>query len=261
MVELFSDQVRLLTLIVGCAALWSVESVAPLYLQTNRLRRSRPTLALAVILIVTTLALSFTTAAVAAFTAKYDLGILLLVKMPLWLATLGGIAALDLFTYFAHVLLHKSGIGWRFHRIHHSDNQVNVTTAFRQHPGETLWRILWQIFAIVSFGIPLWMLAVYLFISTLNAQLEHANIRVFEPVDRVIRLLFVTPNMHKVHHSREQFQTDTNYSNIFSVWDCMFGTYTERVDFDQLSYGLDGFDREDQQSWTALLNTPFSVRP
>jgi len=255
----FSDQVRLLALIVSCAALWSVESLAPLYLQANRFRRSRPNIALAVILIVTNLALSFATAGVVAFVAQHDLGILLLVKMPIWLATLSGIAALDLFTYVAHVLLHKSGLGWRFHRIHHSDNQVNVTTAFRQHPGETLWRILWQILAIVLFGIPLWMLAIYLCISTLNAQLEHANIRVFEPVDRVLRLLFVTPNMHKIHHSRRQFQTDTNYSNIFSVWDRMFGTYTARVDFDQLSYGLDGFDREDRQSLTALLKTPFFV--
>jgi sterol desaturase/sphingolipid hydroxylase (fatty acid hydroxylase superfamily) len=260
MVGLFSDQERLLTVIVGCAALWSVESLVPLYLQANRFRRSRPNIVLAVILIVTNLALSFATAGVTTFAAQHDLGILLLVKMPLWLATLFGIAALDLFTYIAHVLLHKSGIGWRFHRIHHSDNQVNVTTAFRQHPGETLWRISWQIFAIVLFGIPLWMLAIYLFISTLNAQLEHANIRLFEPVDRVLRLLFVTPNMHKVHHSRRQFQTDTNYSNILSVWDRMFGTYTAGVDFDQLSYGLDGFDREDQQSLTTLLKTPFSVR-
>jgi len=259
MVGLFSDQVRLLTLIVGCAALWSVESVAPLYLQANRFRRSSPNIALAIILIVTNLAFSFATAGVAAFTAQYHLGILLLVKMPLWLATLAGIAALDLFTYVAHVLLHKSSTGWRFHRIHHSDSQVNVTTAFRQHPGETLWRILWQILAIVLFGIPLWMLASYLFISTLNAQLEHANIRVFEPVDRVLRLLFVTPNMHKVHHSRKQFQTDTNYSNILSVWDRMFGTYTARLDFGQLSYGLDGFDQENQQTWRALLKTPFSV--
>ena len=258
MVELLSDQVRSLTLIVGCAALWSVESFAPLYLQANRFRRSRPNIALAVILIVTNLALSFAIAAVAAFTAQYELGILFLVRMPLWLGTLAGIAALDLFTYIAHVLLHKSGIGWRFHRIHHSDNQVNVTTAFRQHPGETFWRILWQILAIVSFGIPLWMLAIYLFISTLNAQLEHANIRVFEPVDRVLRLLFVTPNMHKVHHSRKQFQTDTNFSNILSVWDRMFGTYTARVDFDQLSYGLDGFDHEEKQTWRALLKIPFS---
>ena len=151
MVGLFSDQERLLTVIVGCAALWSVESLVPLYLQANRLRRSRPNIALAVILIVTNLALSFATAGVATFAAQHDLGMLLLVKMPLWLATLFGIAALDLFTYIAHVLLHKSGIGWRFHRIHHSDNQVNVPTAFRQHPGETLWRIPWQIFAIVFF--------------------------------------------------------------------------------------------------------------
>jgi len=180
--------------------------------------------------------------------------------MPLLLMTLLGVAALDLFTYFAHVLLHKTWLGWRFHQVHHSDIHVNVTTAFRQHPGETCWRILWQVIAITAFGIPLWLLAVYLFISTLNAQLEHTNIRIAEPLDRLLRLFFVTPNMHKVHHSRTQLQTDTNYSNILSVWDRLFGSYTARVDFDLLSYGLDGFDLEHEQTLKALLRTPFCSR-
>jgi len=257
--HLFSDQFRLLALIVGCACLWSVESVSPLYFQYDRFRRAKSNIALAVILILTNLATSFATAAVVASVAKHGFGVLLFFRMPTWLTTFLGVAVLDLFTYVAHVLLHKSRIGWRFHRVHHSDNQVNVTTAFRQHPGETLWRILWQVLAIGLFGIPLSVLAIYLFVSTLNAQLEHANIRVNESVGRVLRLVFVTPDMHKVHHSRLQFQTDTNYSNILSVWDRMFRTYTAPVDFDLLSYGLEGFDDEEQHTVRALLRTPFSA--
>jgi sterol desaturase/sphingolipid hydroxylase (fatty acid hydroxylase superfamily) len=177
--------------------------------------------------------------------------------MPSGLAGLFGVMALDLFTYFAHLLMHKSWLGWQFHRVHHSDKEVNVTTAFRQHPGETVWRILWQLLAVAMFGLPLSVVLVYLVISILNAQLEHTNIKLFAPLDRVLRLLFVTPNMHKVHHSREQIETDSNYSNIFSIWDRIFGTYTATVDFSRLRYGLDGLDDREKQTLPALLKLPF----
>ena len=102
------------------------------------------------------------------------------------------------------------------------------------------------------------VVVVYLAISTLNVQLEHANIKLNEPLDCLLRLVFVTPNMHKVHHSREQIETDTNYSNIFSVWDRIFGTYTSTIDFQRLRYGLDGFDDRRKQTMIALLRTPFA---
>ena len=125
------------------------------------------------------------------------------------------------------------------------------------HPGETLWRTLWYVLAIAPFGIPLWVLLIYLMVSTLNAQFEHSNIKLWEPLDRVLRLLLVTPNMHKVHHSRAQIQTDTNYSNIFSIWDRIFLTYTATIDFGLLRYGLDGFDDRKKQTFPALLKVPF----
>jgi len=87
-------------------------------------------------------------------------------------------------------------------------------------------------------------------------ELEHANIRLFR-VDRWLRLLIVTPNMHKVHHSRDQRETDSNYSNIFSLWDRLFGTYTSSIDFCRLNYGLDGFDVKERQTLYGLLKMPF----
>ena len=168
-----------------------------------------------------------------------------------------GVVALDFFAYLAHVLLHKSWVGWQFHRVHHSEKAVDVTTAFRQHPGETVWRILWQLAAIVVFGLPLWVVALYLTLSGLNAQLEHANVRLSDRVDGLLRLVVVTPNMHKTHHSRIQKETDTNYSNIFSFWDRLCGTYTARVNFKELRYGLDGFDDTDKQTLRSLLKIPF----
>jgi sterol desaturase/sphingolipid hydroxylase (fatty acid hydroxylase superfamily) len=168
-----------------------------------------------------------------------------------------GVAALDFFGYLAHLALHKSWLGWQFHRVHHSEKAVDVTTAFRQHPGETVWRILWQLAAIVVFGLPLWVVVIYLTLSGLNAQLEHANIQLSDRVDGLLRLLIVTPNMHKTHHSRLQLETDTNYSNIFSFWDRLCGTYTPQVNFKELRYGLDGFDDADKQTLRSLLKIPF----
>ena len=120
-----------------------------------------------------------------------------------------------------------------------------------------MWRTLWYPLAIAVFGIPLWVFLVYLTISTLNAQLEHTTIRVNDFLDRVLRLVIVTPNMHKTHHSRDQIETDSNYANIFSIWDRTFRTYTPTVDFNKLRYGLDDFDIAKKQKLTALLAVPF----
>jgi sterol desaturase/sphingolipid hydroxylase (fatty acid hydroxylase superfamily) len=257
---MFSEQSRLLILIFVCALLWSLESFNPHSRYANeRFRRSLPNIGLTVALVLTNLLLSIASARVAGFTQTYQFGLLFLFKLSPWVVLIVGIAALDLFAYLAHVLLHKSWLGWQFHRVHHSDGDVNVTTAFRQHPGETVWRVFWQVLAVVVFGLPLSVVAVYLMISALNAQLEHANIMVNETLDRWLRLIVVTPNMHKVHHSRDQQETDTNYSNIFSVWDRIFRTYTATVDFRTLRYGLDGFDDRKQQTLPALLKLPFLV--
>lgn len=226
---------RLLLLILACALLRSLES--------HGSRSVLPNLGLTALLVATNLAFAFATAFASAFASAHPL-------LPL--PPLLGIMALDLSSYFAHVLLHQSPLGWRFHRVHHSDEEVDVTTAFRQHPGESLWRIAWQLPAIVLFALPMEVVALYLALSALNAQLEHANLRVPATLDRSLRLLFVTPDMHKVHHSAEQRQTDTNYANLFSLWDRLFGTYSRPAK--PLRYGLDGIEA---RSFRGLLLLPF----
>jgi len=216
-----------------------------------------PNVALTLILVLTNLALSFSSAYLAAFTVRHRVGLFPFFGVSAWTQAVFGVVALDLFAYFAHVLMHKSWLGWQFHRVHHSENAVDVTTAFRQHPGETVWRMLWQLSAVVVFGIPLWAVVIYLILSALNAQTEHANIRLNGKVDQLLRFIIVTPHMHKVHHSRDQKETDSNYSNIFSCWDRLFGTYTPAIDLQKLRYGLDGFDARERQTVWALLKMPF----
>jgi sterol desaturase/sphingolipid hydroxylase (fatty acid hydroxylase superfamily) len=252
------DQGRLMALVGLCTFLWSLESIVPLYrYQNSRVRHALPNVALALILVQTNLALSFSSAYLADFTVRHGVGLFFLFGLPVWIQAVFGVVALDLFAYFAHVLLHKSWLGWQFHRVHHSESTVDVTTAFRQHPGETVWRILWQLAAVLVFGIPLWIVIVYLILSGLNAQMEHANITMNTNLDRLLRLVIVTPHMHKAHHSRDQKETDSNYSNIFSSWDRIFGTYTSEVNFQRLRYGLDGFDATERQTLRGLLKMPF----
>jgi sterol desaturase/sphingolipid hydroxylase (fatty acid hydroxylase superfamily) len=258
MQALLTDQLRLVLLIAACGFLWSLESIIPLYRYHNsRIRHAMPNVALTGLLLLTNLALSFSTAYIAALCFQKGVGLLPFFGLPFWIQTIVGVLVLDLFAYFAHVLLHKSWLGWQFHRVHHSENAVDITTAFRQHPGETLWRILWQLAAILVFGIPLQIVAIYLVLSAVNAQFEHANVSLNQKLDRYLRLLVVTPHMHKVHHSRDQRETDSNYSNIFSFWDKLFRTYTSTADFQKLRYGLDGFDVEERQTLRGLLKMPF----
>ena len=258
MQAVLTDQARLVMLIGLCGLLWALESVIPLYkFRNSRVRHAMPNVALTLMLVITNLSLSFSSAFLADFSVRNGIGLFAFVGLSSLGQIIFGVLALDLFAYFAHVLLHKSWLGWQFHRVHHSENAVDVTTAFRQHPGESVWRIFWQLAAIVVFGIPLWVVVVYLILSGLNAELEHANIRLNLRVDRLLRLLVVTPNMHKVHHSRDQRETDSNYSNIFSLWDRLFGTYTRSIDFRILNYGLDGFDVKQRQTLRGLLKMPF----
>jgi len=169
-----------------------------------------PNVALTLMLVFTNLALSFASAYLATFRVRHGMVLWFLLDLPVWLEVAVSVVALDLFAYFAHVLLHKSWLGWQFHRVHHSESAVDVTTAFRQHPGETIWRTLWQLAAILVFGIPLWVVVIYLLLSALNAQLEHANIKMNSDLDWLLRIMVVTPHMHKVHHSRDQRETDSN---------------------------------------------------
>jgi len=255
-----SCQARLLLLFTVCVVLWMVESVVPVYVYgPHRFRRAFPNVGLTALLIVTNLLLAFLSTGVSLWAETRRAGLFYLLDLPSWMRVALGIAALDLFAYVAHVMLHKYATGWRFHRVHHSEREVDVTTAFRQHPGETVLRILLQLPPIAMFGISPWTVIVYLVLSSTNAQFEHANVKVNDALDRWLRVLVVTPNMHKVHHSREVLETDSNYANIFSVWDRMLGTYTAGNDFRKLRYGLDGFDDEEKQSLRGLLKMPFSA--
>ena len=168
--------------------------------------------------------------------------------------------ALDFSFYVAHVAMHKVPGFWRYHRVHHSDPAVDVTTTIRQHPGESVIRYGFLVLFAFALGAPPTAFAVYRGWSAINGLFEHANVRVPQWLDTALCLFTTFPNMHKVHHSRHQAETDSNYGNIFSVWDRLFWTYTPSERGVDVDYGLAGLDDDSDQTLLGLLMQPYKER-
>jgi sterol desaturase/sphingolipid hydroxylase (fatty acid hydroxylase superfamily) len=183
-------------------------------------------------------------------------GLLNVIELPAIWEILIAVLVLDLAWYATHVSMHKSGVLWRFHVVHHSDPAVDVTTTIRQHPGETVIRYAY----LAAFGFAVGAspigFAIYRLWSALHGLFEHANIRLPQWLDTTITFVFSSPNMHKVHHSRDARFTDTNYTNIFSIWDRVFGTFTPAKFGQDIAYGLEGLDAAKHQSALGLLILP-----
>lgn len=169
-------------------------------------------------------------------------------KMPLLASALLGIVALDLATWALHWAMHKSPLLWRLHRLHHADTFVDVTTTLRQHPGETLLRTAVTLVGGALLGAPIAAIAAYRSLSVLNAIFEHANFRLPRPLDGVLALVWVTPDVHKMHHSDIPAQTDSNYGNLLTLFDRAFGTYTCGSGAGSVIYGL-GPEAEGGRPW------------
>jgi sterol desaturase/sphingolipid hydroxylase (fatty acid hydroxylase superfamily) len=183
----------------------------------------------------------------------------LLWQLPLWplAVPVVVIVLLDLATYIAHVSMHKIPAMWRFHSIHHCDPALDVTTTIRQHPGETVIRIGAMTAMAVALGASPGTFVAYRVTSSMIGLAEHANIALPVWLDTFLSWFTTSPNMHKVHHSRSPQYTDTNYGNVLSLWDRLFGTFTPaRIGVD-VAYGLEGFDDRAVQATHGLLALPF----
>ena len=237
--------VRLAVFVAVLAALLVAERLAPRRPPTiGRVRRWPANLGLAVIdtLLVR---LAFPTAAVgAAFLAEANgWGLLNRVAVPGWLAVVVTIVLLDLLIYAQHVLFHRAAWLWPFHRVHHSDLDLDVTTGLRFHPVEILVSMLVKYAVVIALGAP--PLGVMLFEILLNAtaMFSHGNIRLAPGLDRAVRAFLVTPDMHRVHHSVVRAETDSNFGFNLSLWDRLFGTYRAQpaAGHDAMVIGLPDF--------------------
>ena len=195
--------------------------------------------------------------AAAIYTDAHGIGLLHLVNLPDWLEIVLAVLVLDFAIWFQHLVSHKVPILWRVHQMHHSDRDIDVTTALRFHPIEIGLSMLYKIALVFILGPS--AVAVVLFEVILNgtAMFNHANVKLPLWLDRILRLVLVTPDMHRVHHSIIRREHDTNYGFAMSIWDRMMGTYTDQPakGHDDMTIGLEAYqhDGPSQLGWSLKL--------
>lgn len=243
----------------GLFFFFCVENTLPLFKASyNKTKHSGLNIFFTITTIVINFVMAFMLAWTAIFVEANSFGILnwmgasVLISMTLGLLLMDFVGA-----WLAHYIEHHITWMWQFHVIHHTDQNVDTTTGNRHHPGESVIRFLFTIAAVLIVGAPIWLVFMYQTISVILTQFNHSNVKMPSWLDTGLRLVICTPNMHRVHHHYRQPYSDSNYGNIFSFWDRIFGTYVI-VDNSKLIYGVDTYmDKEITEDIVALLKLPF----
>lgn len=208
------------------------------------------------------LRLLFPTAAVgmAAFAVNEGWGLLNRLSWPDWLELILAVALLDLVIYLQHVMVHAVPVLWRLHRVHHADPEYDLTTGARFHPIEIILSMLIKIATIAALGPPVVAVVLFEVILSGMAMFNHANIELPATLDRWLRRIVVTPDMHRVHHSVEPDETNSNFGFNLSLWDRLMGTYREQPRLGQLGMRIGIASLDDPEITTRLggmLRIPF----
>ena len=235
-VEFLANAGIILVLMAAAAAL---ETAVPLFRRGRGSRRIATNLGLTAVTLLVNWGLMSLAALAALIFQLEGRGLLARLALPVPALLPIAVVVLDLATWLAHRTMHGLPALWRVHRVHHSDAFVDVTTSLRQHPVEGLWRFAWILAPTWLLGLPASAVMGYRLLSVVQGLLEHANVRVWQPLDRLVSAVWVTPDMHKVHHSRLPAETDSNYGNLFALFDRWFGTFTPSERAASVRYGLE----------------------
>ena len=247
-------------LIGGIFFFWIIEGVFPLFdFGYKKVRHALINAVLTVIFVIIGLGFAGALLWASNYVTENNIGLINMIEMPVWAQIIIGVMLLDFFgAYLIHWIEHKVTVLWKFHLVHHSDTTVDVTTGLRHHPGEAIFRMIFTILGVVIVGTPIWIVFLYQSLSALFTHFNHANIQMPKKLDRALSYVFVTPYMHKVHHHYVLPLTDTNYGNIFAIWDRVFGTFAEVEDTKELKYGIDThMDPKENEDVVNLLKIPF----
>ena len=208
------------------------------------------------------LRLLFPAAAVgmALFAQQHGWGVFNYFPTPDWLAVLASVIVLDLVIYLQHVMVHAVPALWRLHRVHHADLDFDVTTGARFHPLEIVLSMLIKFAVIAVLGPPLVAVVIFEVLLNATAMFNHSNVRLPLALDRVVRRIVVTPDMHRVHHSVEDDETNSNFGFNLPWWDRLFGTYRAqpRAGHAAMSIGIRGYrDPKQVDRLSGMLTLPF----
>lgn len=246
-------------LVGGLAFFWVLEGIVPMFrVPYRKWNHGFKNFFFNMTTAIIGLGLAFALIKTTELAATYNFGLINMIDLPLWLDIILGVLLLDLVgAWLVHFTEHKVKWMWKFHIIHHSDTHVDATTGLRHHPGETVFRIAFTALGILVSGASMGIVVLYQSLSVFFAHLTHANIRFPKWLEKPLSLIFVTPEVHKVHHHYIQPLTDTNYGNIFIIWDRLFGTFT-KIPPERIIYGIDTHMKaEENEKLKNLLNIPF----
>ena len=250
---------RSIILVGGISFFWLLEGLLPLRrLPYKKWQHALPNFFFTITSILVNFSLAFLLLTTADWVNTNQFGLLHLVSLPFWLYVLLGVLFLDFIgAYLAHWTEHRLKPLWMVHLVHHSDHHVDTTTANRHHPLESVVRFTFTLVAVFVLGTPIGVVMLYQSLSVVLSQFNHANIQLPKKVDAVLSYIFVTPHMHKVHHHYVLPYTDSNFGNIFAIWDRLLGTYMN-LTAEKIVYGVDVFPNETENSRVVpLLKQPF----
>ena len=250
---------RAIILVGGITFFWILEGSIPLFrFSYSKFKHAIPNFFFTFTTILINFCLAFLLLKSSDWVSNNNFGLVHLYNFPLWIKVILGILLLDFVgAYLAHYVEHNVKPLWMIHLVHHSDHKVDTTTANRHHPLESLIRFTFTVLGVFVAGVPIGVVMLYQSLSIISTQFTHANIKLSKKLDRMISYIFVSPDMHKIHHHYRLPYTDKNYGNIFSIWDRIFGTfiYYER---EKIKYGVDVFPNEEKNSKIKdLLFQPF----
>ena len=258
--ENISSLHRSIILVGGITLFWSVESIIPLFnFNYKKFKHALPNFFFTLTTIIVNFSLAFILLLVSDWVTENNYGLLNYGQfLPLSLYIIFGVLFLDLIgAYLPHYVQHKVKFLWKIHLVHHSDHKVDTTTANRHHPFESVVRYLFTLLGVAILGANMGLVFLYQSLSVVLSQFNHANINISPKIDKFLSFFIVTPNMHKVHHHYVMPYTDSNYGNIFSFWDRLFGTF-KSLNPSKIIYGVDTFFNEkENESIKSLLLRPF----
>ena len=252
---------RMIILVGSMLFFWLIEGAIPLLAmryKKNKIRHAAVNLSFTVIHLIIHTGLAIFIVLLADWCRNNQFGLVYWFNTSVFGTIILCLFVLDFFGgWLAHITEHKIKFLWRFHIVHHADNNVDVTTGLRHHPVESVLRGLFFFMGIFLCGAPVYAVMIYQTVLIIAAQITHANISLSKRFDTAASYLFVSPNMHKVHHHWKQPYTDSNYGAIFSIWDRLLGTF-KKLDPSQIRYGLDRFYPNDKdENFVMLLKKPF----
>lgn len=252
-------QVQLWVFILLFVFIWNIENLAGVLFNYKKWKHAFSNAPFIVTSIPGQLLLGLAFIKTIEWTTQHQFGILYLLPKntnQVWVF-IASFILLDLGEYGYHIVMHKVKRLWMFHAVHHSDSVVDVSTTLREHPGENIVRLSFTLLWVFVTGTAFWMLMLRQIIQAITTLFAHMNYRFSDSTDKFISLLFITPNLHQVHHHYKQPYTDCNYGDVFSIWDRMFGTL-KRLPAEQLVFGVDTYmDKTATRDFYSLVKLPF----